>query len=138
MKVLFDTNVVLDLLFNRQPFAEPAQILFELVESGKIIGYIGATTVTTIDYLLTKSMSYQESLHIINKILKLFEVTPINRLVLEDALVSNFSDFEDAVLYTSAIHCDLQSIVTRDQKGFIKAKIPIYSPIEFIAVFNSI
>ncbi len=72
MKILFDTNIILDLLLDRQPFVNNAQALFEKVESGKIEGYIGATTVTTLDYLLTKSLSMNEAKKIIKKLLKLF------------------------------------------------------------------
>lgn len=128
MKILFDTNVILDLLLDRKPFVAYAQTLFEKVESGKIDGYIGATTVTTLDYLLTKSLSAKEATRIIKKLLKLFEVAPINRLILEDALDIGFVDFEDAVLHAAAVHCGVQAIVTRDEKGFSKAQLAIYSP----------
>ena len=134
MKILFDTNVVLDLLLNRTPFVDHAQILFEKVESGKIEGYIGATTVTTLDYLLTKALPKKEAIRVIKKLLKLFEIAPVNRLILEDALEISFSDFEDAVLHASAIHCGLQAIVTRDHKGFSKATLAIYSPAELLNV----
>ena len=128
MKILFDTNIILDLLLDRRPFANHAQALFEKVESGKIEGYIGATTVTTLDYLLSKSLSVKDAKKIIKKLLKLFEVAPINRLILEDALDSGFSDFEDAVLHFAAVHCGIQAIVTRDATGFAKAQLAIYSP----------
>ena len=137
MKILFDTNIILDLLLDRQPFVNNAQALFEKVESGKIEGYIGATTVTTLDYLLTKSLSVNEAKKIIKKLLKLFEVAPINRLILEDALESGFLDFEDAVLHSAAIHCGIQAIVTRDEKGFSKAKLAIYSPPALLNVMIS-
>ena len=128
MRILFDTNIVLDLLLERQPFVEYAQMLFEKVESNQLTGYLGATTITTLDYLLTKTLSTQEAKQIIKKLLTLFDVAPVNRLVLENALESGFVDFEDAVLHAAAMHSGAQAIVTRDEKGFQKAKLPIYSP----------
>ncbi len=128
MKILFDTNVVLDLLLDRKLFVDSAQKLFDEVESGNIEGYLGATTITTLDYLLTKSLSAKEASHIIKKLLKLFEIAPVNRLVIEDALDSGFPDFEDAVLHAAAVHCGAQAIVTRDEKGFPKAQLAIYAP----------
>lgn len=128
MKILFDTNIVLDLLLERQPFVEQAQLLFEKVESGQINALLGATTITTLDYLLTKTLGTRQAKQIIKKLLALFEIAPVNRLVLESALESNFTDFEDAVLHAAAIHSGAQSIVTRDEKGFSKAKIAVYSP----------
>lgn len=135
MKILFDTNVILDLLLDRKPFAERAQRLFEKVESGEMDAYIGATTVTTLDYLLTKALSAKQATRIIKKLLKLFEVASVNRLVLEDALDSGFLDFEDAVLHAAAMHCGVQAIVTRDEKGFNKAQIAIYSPEALLNIF---
>ena len=122
MRILFDTNIVLDLLLERQPFVEYAQMLFEKVESNQLTGYLGATTITTLDYLLTKTLSTQEAKQIIKKLLTLFDVAPVNRLVLENALESGFVDFEDAVLHAAAMHSGAQAIVTRDEKGFQKAQ----------------
>ena len=133
MKILFDTNIVLDLLLERQPFVNDAQLLFEKVESGQLNGFLGATTVTTLDYLLSKSLSMRDAKVVIKKLLSLFDVAPVNRLVLEDALESGFSDFEDAVLHAAAMHNGAQAIVTRDAKGFSKAKLPIYSPHELLS-----
>lgn len=128
MRILFDTNVVLDLLLDRKPFVEQAQVLFDKVEANELKGYLGATTITTLDYLLHKALSAQEATQTIKSLLKLFEISPVNRLVLENALNSRFLDFEDAVLHASAIHADVQAIVTRDEKGFRNAQLPVYSP----------
>lgn len=136
MKILFDTNVVLDLLLDRAPFVGRAQLLFEKVESGSIDGYLGATTITTLDYLLTKSLSVKEASRIIKKLLKLFEIAPVNRLILEEALDSGFPDFEDAVVHAAAVHCGVQAIVTRDDKGFKKSQLAIYSPEALLNVLS--
>jgi predicted nucleic acid-binding protein len=64
-------------------------------------------------------------------------VASVNRLVLEDALDSGFLDFEDAVLHAAAMHCGVQAIVTRDEKGFNKAQIAIYSPEALLNIFPS-
>lgn len=135
MKILFDTNVVLDLLLDRKPFVHHAQLLFEKVESNKIEGYLGATTITTLDYLLSKSLSTKEAKSIIKKLIKLFEVASVTRLILEDALESQFVDFEDAVLHASAVHCGVQGIVTRNEKDFTRAKLAIYSPESLLKTF---
>ena len=137
MKVLFDTNVVLDLLLDRAPFVENAVRLFDQVESGKITGFLGATTITTLDYLLKKNLPIKEATHAVKQLLQLFEIAPVNRLVLEAALKSNFSDFEDAVLHAAAIHSGAEAIVTRDESGFSKSKLAIYSPEMLLNAFPS-
>lgn len=134
MKLLIDTNVVLDLMLERQPFVEHATLLLTQVEQGIIEGYLCATTLTTLEYLLQKELGDKKSKPLLKALLQLFDITPVNRMVIEQALVNSFDDFEDGVLHESAIHANLQGIVTRDKKGFQKAKLPVYSPAEIIQI----
>ncbi len=138
MKVLFDTNVILDVLLDREPFAEEATYLMTKVEQSEMIGYLGATTITTIYYLLQKSLGNEIAANKIETLLSIFEIVPVNRIILEDALKSDFSDFEDSVLHEGACHVGVEYIITRDPKGFNKSKIPVFKPVEFINVLESI
>lgn len=132
MKILFDTNVVLDLLLDREPFVAEATQLFLLVERGDITGVLCASTITTIHYLATKAVGIKNARQQITKLLQLFEVAAVNRAVLENALQLQFTDYEDAVLYESARHNGTEIIVTRDKGGFKKSKLTIYTPQEFL------
>jgi predicted nucleic acid-binding protein len=105
LKVLFDTNIILDVLLEREPFFEHSSQLFDFVESKKIDGYLCATTLTTIDYLVTKHHNRQLAKQAIQSLLALFSVAGVNKLILINAVDSEFSDFEDAVLYQSACKC---------------------------------
>ncbi len=134
MKVLFDTNVVLDLLLDREPFSAMAVDLFSRVEGGTLSGWICATTVTTIHYLATKVVGAARSEGEIAKLLSLFDVAPVTRGVLESALELHFSDYEDAVIHEAARHVAVDAIVTRDAAGFRGASVPVYSPVELVAV----
>lgn len=109
-----------------------------MAEQGEIEGWICGTTVTTIFYLLAKGLSRHKARNNVRKLLKIFNVSTISRVVLEDALASNFKDYEDGVLYQSAIHANLEGIITRNQKDFTESKIPVYSPVEFLEVLNSL
>ncbi|MCP4668169.1 MAG: PIN domain-containing protein [Deltaproteobacteria bacterium] len=137
MRVLFDTNVVLDLLLDREPFSTLAAQLFSRVEAGRISGYVCATTVTTVHYLASKAVGTERALLQINDVLTLFEIAPVNRAVLESALASKFADFEDAVLHEAALHVDAVGIVTRDPHGFKRAEIPVYSPQELAQILRA-
>ena len=137
MRILFDTNVVLDLLLEREPFVKEAESLVNMVEKGEIVGVLCATTVTTIHYLITKSLGKEKSIEVIASLFKLFEVASVTRTVLVDALEVNDKDFEDAVLYKSAFHFGATMIVTRDRSGFDKADIPVMSPHETLAMLAS-
>jgi predicted nucleic acid-binding protein len=135
MNVLFDTNVILDVMLDRTPFSESASQLFSIVEQGHIKGYICATTVTTIHYLASKVLGNVNARHHIKNLIALFDITSVNRVVIEDALDAGFSDFEDSVIYQSARHTGISAIVTRDPKGFKSAGLPVYSPIEMLRLF---
>ena len=132
MKVLFDTNVLLDVLLDRKPFAESASSLFTFVESGALAGFVCATTVTTIHYLATKSADRQKAKEHIGNILTLFEVAPVSRLVLEAALSLDMADYEDAVLAAAAHHAGMNAIVTRNPRDFKNAPLPVHSPEELL------
>ena len=132
MNILFDTNVVLDLLLDREPFAADAASLFSKVEQSIISGYLCATTVTTIHYLIAKAIGTREAVRHIRALLSLFIIAPVNRVVLEQALTDAFTDFEDAVLHAAACHAGVQSIVTRNVRDFSRANLPVFSPIELI------
>lgn len=132
MKILFDTNIVLDLMLDRKPFSENAAKLFSKVETGELTGFLGATTITTIHYLASKIVGKEKAQEEIQKLLMIFEIAPVNRLVLEDATKTELPDFEDAVLHEAGNHVGVNAIVTRDLKGFKGGKLPVYSPDEFL------
>ena len=136
MKTLFDTNVILDVLLDREPFSEDASFLLSKVEQSEIIGFICATTVTTIHYLATKALGPQAAARHIQSLLSLFVIAPVNRVVLENAVASQFKDFEDAVLHEAALHAGVEYIVTRNLSDFKKSKLPVFEPREFLSAIE--
>ena len=138
MKVLFDTNIVLDLLLKRDPFYKNAHTLISKVETGEISGYLCATTITTVHYFVAKKQGKKSAMHAINSLLKLFEVANVTRAVLIDAIEVNDYDYEDSVLYKSAYHAGASFIVTRDKKGFNKSDIPALTPEELLDLLKGL
>ena len=134
MKILLDTNIVLDVLMDRMPFADAAVELFSRVEDGAVIGYLCGTTVTTVYYLASKTLGAARAQKEIKKLIGLFEIAPVNRPVLESALKIDFNDFEDAVIHEAACHVGADAIVTRDPKDFKKTRIPIYTSEELTRI----
>lgn len=137
MRVLLDTNVVLDVLLDRRPFAREASLIFALIEKSRIEGFLCATTVTTIDYLLGQALDPEKAREALQQLLSLFEIAPVNRPVLEQALRSGISDFEDAVLEQAGRLVDVDAIATRNLKDFEKSSITVFDPSELIAVVQS-
>ncbi len=136
MRVLLDTNVVLDLLLDRKPWSTTATKLFSRVEAGTLEGYLGATTVTTIYYLSAKAVGAKAARQETRKLLALCAVAPVNRPVLEAAFELGLADFEDAVLHEAARQVGAEAIVTRDSGGFKKATLSILTPDECLGILE--
>jgi predicted nucleic acid-binding protein len=138
LKVILDTNVVLDLLLAREPFVKSAVDIFCLVETSRIEACLCATTFTTIDYLLTRSLPVSDSRDALKRLISLFEIAPVNRSVIARALACRMNDFEDAVLAEAGHMVGASSIVTRNVKDFAMSGLKVFDPDEFLAVISAI
>ena len=103
MKVLFDTNIILDVLLQRMPHVAASASAMAYVENSVITGVICAHTVTTVFYFLEKSLGIDMARKHIGRLLTIFDVAPVNRLVLTAALAIDFDDYEDAVVHEAAV-----------------------------------
>jgi len=132
MKVLLDTNIVLDLLLERKPFVDFAEELFIKIEKQEIEGFLSPTSITTIYYLLNKHLDKNRCNEAIKTLLDLFEIVKIDKKVLQESLKNCGVDFEDSVIYTGANFTKIDVIITRDKKGFKNSNIKVLSPSEFL------
>ncbi len=130
MRILFDTNVILDVLLNRKRFVELSSNLVGMVENKNIEGYLCATTITTLDYLIAKAVNRKQANFEIKKLLTIFNIADVNSTVLELSVNSAFTDFEDAVQYYSGECCKVDGLVTRNAKDYKNTNLPIYTPDE--------
>ncbi len=128
MRVLIDTNVVLDYLLEREPFLQDAETLFQAIGSEQVVGYVTATTLTDIFYIARRqTQSVERAKQVVSITLAVMEICPVDRAVLEVALTSGLRDFEDAVQVACAIAQSLDAIVTRDTQDFSNATVPVLS-----------
>jgi predicted nucleic acid-binding protein len=119
MCVLFDTNILLNALLVREPFWADAAFLLEAVEAGRIEGFLSATTLTDIHYLVGRQTRNSETaITAVIRLLELLEICPVDRGVLEQAITLGLPDFEDSVQVACALTSGLDVIVTRDTNGF--------------------
>ena len=133
-KLLLDTNIVIDLLAQREPFYNDAAKIFSLADKKKIKISVSALTFANTNYILQKSNNIQSTREILRKLKVIVNVISLNDKVIELALNdSGFGDFEDGLQYYSALENNLDIIVTRNQKDFKASKIPIMNAAEFIA-----
>ncbi len=128
MKLLLDTNVVLDVLLDRAPFAQHAARLLSHCELREVTGCLCATTVTTIHYLIAKAAGEHVARGHIKRLLTILDIAPVTRAVLDAAVNSPFDDFEDAVIHEAARLAGVHTIVTRDGSGYAQSVLPVYAP----------
>ena len=137
MKILLDTNIILDYALQREEFWETAEKVFLLTESEKNIEFVSSSAVTDIFYVLRKyygdSFKAQEKLSDIRKLVRILEVSDAN---IDYALALRWKDFEDAVQYAVAVDNDLDVIVTRNVIDFERNDIPVLTPAELLNMFT--
>jgi predicted nucleic acid-binding protein len=129
MRVLFDTNVLLDALLAREPFAADAIFLLRAVETKRVTGFMSATTITDVHYLVGRQTKNPETaITAVRNLLMLMEICPVDRQTLERAIGLALSDFEDSIQIACAVELSLDMIVTRDMSGFAGSPIQVLSP----------
>jgi len=137
MRILLDTNVVLDFLLRRpNGFAEADRIFFHL-QNRIFDGYINPITPLNAFYTCRKEIGKPAAARSIKDILRLVYIAPTDKTVLTDAFGMGFSDYEDAVQCASAMAAGLDAIVTRNTKDFKNSPITVHSPAEFLAVLDA-
>jgi len=133
MKILLDTNILLDIVLNRAEFFDVSASVLKLVREQQIRGFVAATSLTNIYYIVRKERkSTEAALTAVNKTLEWCKVAPVNYRVLDIARFADMKDFEDAVQVAAARDVSIDIVVTRDTKGFHNSGLLVYSPEEFL------
>ena len=137
MRIMIDTNVILDCLLDRQPFADDAQEILELCARGKHEGCILASTVTDIFYIAEKYMDDMHELYLLmDDLLEELLLIALSRRDLMIAVDRRELDFEDCVLSVCAESAGCDVIVTRNLKDFKNSNVMAVLPKTFIRKYN--
>jgi hypothetical protein len=134
LRVLFDLNVILDVLQHRQPFYGMSARALAAAEAGEIEGYVAAHSLTTLFYLLAKYESSSKARVILTDLLSVLAVAAVDSRAIEQALNLPYDDFEDAVQMMAAVGCGARSVVTRNAGDFKDGPLPALQPAELIAL----
>jgi|SRR6056297_1362341 len=136
-KVFLDNDIILDLLFNREPFNSFATTIFDKIANDKLDGYISSLIVANTYYILNNNLNRKIVKEKINKLLILVEVLSVDKKIIEYALNSDFKDFEDGVQYYTALFNKIPILITRNIKDYKNAKdIEIISSEEFSKIIS--
>lgn len=132
MKVLIDTNIIIDLLANREDFAESAAQLFKLCEIGKVQGIVYALSIANIVYVMRKELERSQIEDVITKLSSIFTIADMKGDDLKKATALPIPDFEDALQSACASRVKADFIVTRNLKDFKNSKVMAIKPSELI------
>lgn len=133
MKLLIDTNIILDFLQKREPYYEDASAIFQLSVDNEVIECVTASSITDIYYLVNKEFKdVKKTKERIQDLLELITILDVTNKDIQDAIRSEWKDFEDSLQYVVALHNSVDAIITRNTKDFSESSIPIYSPKEFL------
>lgn len=136
MKILIDTNVLLDIILNRAPFAEFSEQVFVAAKFATIDLFMSATTITDLYYIARKEKGREQTLLLIEDLLQCVDVISVNKAVILHALHTGLPDFEDAVQEGAAKQANISIIVTRNGADFKNSDLDVYSPEEFITCYG--
>ena len=133
MRLMIDTNIILDVLLEREPFYQQSKEVLNLCEKKKIHGFISASTATDIFYLIRKGLgSTDEAYKALGHILNIVKILTVTNEDVNEAFLKKSKDFEDCLLATCAKSNKCDGIVTRNTKDFDSFGIPLYSPDDVI------
>lgn len=132
---MIDTNIVIDLLSNREGFYDDAAFLFSQADRKEIILTISTLTFANTNYILSKLKSAKEAREILRKFKVLVKLLNLDDKITELALSDeSFHDFEDGLQYYSAIENAVDIIITRNKKDFKNSKLPVLTAKEYLAI----
>ncbi len=131
-KLFLDTNVVVDLLGEREPFYEFVAKIATLADDGKIHLVVSALTYPTVYYLLSRFEDKETVKEKIRKFKVIAETSDLTNKVIDKGLSSRFRDFEDSLQYFCAVNSDCNVLITRNAKDFKESEIPVLTPFEYL------
>jgi len=133
-KVLFDLNIILDVLQEREEFYEFSARLLAMAETGRIQGWLASHSITTLFYLIAKDRSPEHAQASITNLLQFLKIAPIDQNTIEQALNLPYRDFEDAVQMISALQLRADYLITRNVKDYHPAPMEVLQPVELLAL----
>jgi len=135
MRVFVDTNVLLDVLAHREPFYDASAQVWSLAELGEVTAYISAISFNNVYYIVRKVEDKATADRAMRLLRDVFDSVAPDSKVINQAIDSQFGDFEDAVQFHSATRAKAQFLITRNPRDFPRSKLPVVTPEEFLVIW---
>jgi predicted nucleic acid-binding protein len=136
-RVLFDLNVVLDVLFDRRPHVAEAAALWRMCKDGRVFGLLPAHGFTTIHYLVRHEKGSDTARKALADLLGVFHVAAVDEAVIRRAAALHWTDFEDAVVASAAEAMSCDALVSRDPAGFAGSTVQVLTPKAALALLQA-
>ena len=133
-QVLFDLNIILDVLQERKDFYDFSARLLACAETGAIQGWLAAHSVTTLFYLIAKNKSPEQARVTLTSLLQFLKIAPVDQSTIEQALNLPYRDFEDAVQMISAVRVHADYLLTRNVRDYQPAPMEVIQPVDLLAI----
>lgn len=135
--MLLDTNVILDVVLAREPWADTAAELLDAAARGAITGWVAGTTITTVHYIVERARDRATATTAVSDLLQVVKVVPLASEDFHRALALGLRDFEDAVQVAAGLRAGVQYLITRNARDFRSAPIDVRSPAEAVALISA-
>ncbi|MEG4502441.1 PIN domain-containing protein [Microcoleus sp. F6_B4] len=132
MKILIDTNIIVDVALEREPFYAESDRILTFVEEAQIKGYISASSFSDLYYIIRRDRGRDWTLDFLRQLATFCQVATVDNSVISMTLTCNFKDFEDAIQYSTAAINLIDAIVTRNPRDFPVTTPRIVTPIQLI------
>ena len=137
MRVLLDTNIIIDVLQAREPWCAAGRKIFLSIANKHISGCVTAKQIADIHYFSRKQFKQQENVdakcrNVVTKIMALFELLDTLGIDCQNAITYENNDFEDAIMISTAVRSGVDAIITRDLSHYRAAPLPVYTADAFI------
>jgi predicted nucleic acid-binding protein len=133
VKILIDTNIIIDNALEREPFWNASEQVLSLIEKGTIAGYISASTFSDLYYIIRKARGRDWTLTYLKQLITFCQIATVNQAAIIMAFTTNFQDFEDSIQYSTAVVNKLDAIITRNPQDFPIVTPRIITPEQLIA-----
>jgi predicted nucleic acid-binding protein len=133
VKILIDTNIIIDNALEREPFWNASEQVLSLIEKGTIAGYISASTFSDLYYIIRKARGRDWTLTYLKQLITFCQIATVNQAAIIMAFTTNFQDFEDSIQYSTAVVNKLDAIITGNPQDFPIVTPRIITPEQLIA-----
>ena len=137
LQILFDLNIILDVLEERNEFYDFSARLLAYAETDVIQKWLAAHSMTTLFCLISKDKSPEQARVTLTSLLQFLKIAPVDQKTIEQALNLPFRDFEDSIQMMTALQIHADYLLTRNVRDFQPAPIEVVQPVELLAILKA-